>query len=86
MRAARSSSSVTTMPPSPIGRFLFEKKLKQPTVRASRMPARRERRPDRVRGVLDHGDAVALGDLRDGGHVTGEAAVVEDDDGLRLRG
>ena len=30
--AASSSSSVTIMPPSPIGRFLFEKKLKQPSV------------------------------------------------------
>ena len=32
IRAATSSSSVTTMPPSPTGRFLFEKKLYAPAM------------------------------------------------------
>ena len=54
-----SSSSVTTMPPSPTARFLFEKKLNAPAApeRAQVPPA--DPRPGGVRGVLQQHQARA---------------------------
>ena len=73
------------MPPSPIGTFLFEKKLKQPT--APNVPQARPvvAAADRVRRVLDHGEAVSL---REREHLVDrarEAAVVQRADRLRPR-
>ncbi len=53
IRAATSSSSVTTMPPSPTARFLFEKKLNAPArPKRPEVPAG-EPRPGGVGGVLE---------------------------------
>ena len=68
------------MPPSPVVMFLFGKKLKQPA--SPRRAARRavELRAERVRGVLDHEQAVPLGGRASRVHVGRSAAVMEDHD------
>ncbi len=84
--SASASSSKQTMPPVPAAVMMCER-AKLVTLMSARVPGRRapQREPERVAGVLDHLQAVAVGDRPDAVPVRGVADQVRGEDRLGPR-
>ena len=85
MRAATSSSDVTTIPPSPTGRFLFEKKLKQPTPPREPSGWPSHVAPGACAASSITATPLAASRVEHRAHVAGVTRVMKDDDRLRPR-